>query len=92
MVLRAAHPVCRSDRSEFLAAVVAALEGCDEVTNDALGRVLAENSVVIPGRSGGGSTEPNRWPSVGLPGGASMLNEEIFWTAGTQTLAQALRF
>jgi hypothetical protein len=30
MVLRAAHPVCRSDRSEFLAAVVAALEGCSE--------------------------------------------------------------
>jgi hypothetical protein len=36
MVMRAAHPVCRSDRSEFLAAVVAALEGCHDVSNDEL--------------------------------------------------------
>jgi hypothetical protein len=42
MVLRAAHPVCRSDWSEFLAAVVTALAGCSDVTNDQLGRILAQ--------------------------------------------------
>jgi hypothetical protein len=46
MVMRAAHPICRSDRSEFLAAVVAALEGCSDVTNDQLGRVLAETQLL----------------------------------------------
>jgi hypothetical protein len=53
MVLRAAHPVCRSDRSEFLAAVVAALEGCDEVSNDALVRVLAEAQLLYRGGPAG---------------------------------------
>jgi hypothetical protein len=53
MVLRAAHPVCRSDRSEFLAAVVAALEGYDEVTNDQLGRVLAETQLLYRGGPAG---------------------------------------
>jgi hypothetical protein len=56
MVLRAAHPVCRSDRSEFLAAVVAALEGCDEVTNDQLGRSLAQVQAEYRGGPAGGGT------------------------------------
>jgi hypothetical protein len=66
MVMRAAHPVCRSDRSEFLAAVVAALDGC--VSNDALvscWRRFSSNTEAARR----GSTKPNRWPSAGLPGG-----------------------
>jgi hypothetical protein len=53
MVLRAAHPVCRSDRSEFLAAVVAALEGCSDVSNDELVRVLAEAQLLYRGGPAG---------------------------------------
>jgi hypothetical protein len=53
-IMRAAHPVCRSDRSTFLADVVAALEGCDEVTNDQLVRVLAEPQLLYRGGAAGG--------------------------------------
>jgi hypothetical protein len=34
--------------------VVAALEGCDEVSNDALGRVLAETQLLYRGGPAGG--------------------------------------
>jgi hypothetical protein len=53
MVLRAAHPVCRSDRSEFLAAVVDALAGCSDVSNDELGCVLAETQLLYRGGPAG---------------------------------------
>jgi hypothetical protein len=46
-------PVHDVHRSEFLAAVVAALEGCDEVTNDQLGRVLAETQLLYRGGPAG---------------------------------------
>jgi hypothetical protein len=52
-VLRAAHPVCRPDRSEFLAAIVNALAGCDDVSNDELGRVPAETQLLYRGGPAG---------------------------------------
>jgi hypothetical protein len=53
MVLRAAHPVCRSDRSEFLAAIVNALAGASQVGNVELGRVLAETQLLYRGGPAG---------------------------------------